>query len=1010
MAANVLVIGSGGREHALCWKLAQSVKVKQVYVAPGNVGITSMGKVEKVDLDLKNFKAVGEWCKKNNIDLVVIGPEDPLANGMVDVLAEYGLNCFGPKKAAAQIEADKNWSKAFMDRHNIPTARWKSFQSAAEAKKFIMSAPYPALVVKASGLAAGKGVVVAGSKEEACEAVDSIATEKKYGSAGETVVVEELLQGEEVSVLAFVSGGTVKVMLPAQDHKRLKDNDQGPNTGGMGAYCPCPIISEEELEQVRMEVLQRAADGLVKEKIPFTGVLYAGMMLTRDGPKTLEFNCRFGDPETQVILPLLESDLYQVMLDCSKGNLEGHNLKWKEGVYAVGVVMASKGYPETSTKGNVIKGLDEVSLLPNHIVFHSGTAFKSIGDGSSAFVTNGGRVLIAIALAADLALAAARAHAASCLITFDGAQFRGDIAHKSIARAILERGKLTYKASGVDIVAGDTLVNRIKPAIKLTHRTGTVGTIGGFGGLFDVKAAGFKDPLLVSGTDGVGTKLKIAQSIGKHNTIGIDLVAMCVNDILAHGAEPLFFLDYFACGMLNVDVAAEVVSGIAEGCRMSGCALIGGETAEMPGIYQGDDYDLAGFAVGAVEKDKVLPLTSQICEGDVIIGIASSGVHSNGFSLVRKILEKARMSYTDAAPFGGGGMTVGEALLVPTKLYVKSVLPALRKGLVKAFAHITGGGLTENVPRVLPSDLAVTLDAKCWEILPVFGWLAAVGGVSQYEMLRTFNCGIGAVLVVSQENKETVLKMIDDKCSIIGKVVKRNKADHQVVVQNFVPAMDAIMRPHVPFTVSNQIVHKMRVGVLISGSGTNLQALIDHTTNPSKSSAAEIVLVISNKANVEGLKRAERAGIPTLTIPHVDYKTRGEFELALTAALESAHVELVCLAGFMRVLTGVFVKRWRGNLINIHPALLPLFKGTHAHRQALEAGVRVTGCSVHYVEEDVDAGAILVQEVAPIMVGDTEEILQERVKLVEHVAYPKALEQIAQRKVSLDQDGRLLWK
>ncbi|XP_071446904.1 trifunctional purine biosynthetic protein adenosine-3 isoform X2 [Hetaerina americana] len=508
MAANVLVIGSGGREHALCWKLAQSAKVKQVYVAPGNVGITSMSKVEKVHLDLKNYQAIGEWSKKNNISLVVVGPEDPLANGLVDVLSEFGLNCFGPKKAAAQIEADKNWSKAFMDRHEIPTARWKSFQSASDAKKFILSAPYPALVVKASGLAAGKGVVVARTKEEACEAVDAIATDRKYGTAGETVVVEELLQGEEVSVLAFVSGGTVRVMLPAQDHKRLKDNDQGPNTGGMGAYCPCPIISKKELDEVRREVLQRAADGLVKEKIPFTGVLYAGMMLTKDGPRTLEFNCRFGDPETQVILPLLESDLYEVMLDCSKGQLEKQNLKWKEGIFAVGVVMASKGYPESSTKGNVITGLDEVSLLPDHIVFHSGTAIQSTGDGAPAFVTNGGRVLIAVALAADLALSAARAHAACSRIIFDGAQFRADIAHKSIARAILEGGKLTYKASGVDIVAGDTLVNTIKPAIKLTHRPGSVGSIGGFGGLFDVKAASYKDPLLVSGTDGVGTKLK----------------------------------------------------------------------------------------------------------------------------------------------------------------------------------------------------------------------------------------------------------------------------------------------------------------------------------------------------------------------------------------------------------------------------------------------------------------------------------------------------------------------
>jgi len=307
---------------------------------------------------------------------VVVGPEDPLALGLGDVLQSAGIPCFGPGKQGAQIEADKKWAKDFMLRHGIPTARYESFTDTEKAKAFIRrynyqlicfernplkislsnSAPYPALVVKAAGLAAGKGVVVAANAKDACQAVDEILGELKYGQAGATLVVEELLEGEEVSVLAFTDGKSVRAMLPAQDHKRLGNGDTGPNTGGMGAYCPCPLISQPALELVQKAVLERAVQGLIKERINYQGVLYAGLMLTRDGPRVLEFNCRFGDPETQVILPLLESDLFDVMEACCSGKLDKIPLQWRNGVSAVGVILASAGYPETSTKGCIISG------------------------------------------------------------------------------------------------------------------------------------------------------------------------------------------------------------------------------------------------------------------------------------------------------------------------------------------------------------------------------------------------------------------------------------------------------------------------------------------------------------------------------------------------------------------------------------------------------------------------------------------------------------------------------
>ena len=315
---------------------------------------------------------------------------------------------------------------------------------------------------------------------------------------------------------------------------------------------------------------------------------------------------------------------------------------------------------------------------------------------------------------------------------------------------------LTYAAAGVDIDAGNALVDAIKPLAKSTRRPGADASLGGFGALFDLKAAGFSDPLIVTTTDGVGTKLKIAIDTGLHDTVGIDLVAMCVNDLLAQGAEPLMFLDYYATARLEVDVARRVVAGIAEGCRQAGAALVGGETAEMPGMYSHGDYDLAGFTVGAVERDGVLPRLDRQRAGDVLIGLASSGPHSNGYSLIRKIVERSGLDWSAAAPFAPG-QTLAEALMVPTRIYVKPVLPLLKAGLVKAVAHITGGGLIENPPRVIREGLAARFDWSAWALPPVFSWLQETGGVSDHEMRRTFNCGIGLMLVVEASQAAPVL-------------------------------------------------------------------------------------------------------------------------------------------------------------------------------------------------------------------------------------------------------------
>jgi len=332
-----------------------------------------------------------------------------------------------------------------------------------------------------------------------------------------------------------------------------------------------------------------------------------------------------------------------------------------------------------------------------------------------------------------------------------------------------ETDGLTYAGAGVDIDAGNALVERIKPAAKATMRSGVMAGLGGFGALFDLKDAGFSDPVLVAATDGVGTKLRIAIDTGIYDTIGIDLVAMCVNDLICQGAEPLFFLDYFATGKLELEAATRIIEGIAEGCKRSGAALIGGETAEMPGMYAKGDFDLAGFAVGAMERGGHLP--RDIAAGDVLLGLASDGVHSNGYSLVRRIVERSGLDWDAECPFGSG--TLGAALLAPTRLYVTSTLAALRAGALNGLAHITGGGLTENLPRVLPEGLRAEIDLGAWDLPPVFRWLAETGGMAEAELLKTFNAGIGMVAVVPADRAEEAAQILRDggeTVHVIGRI------------------------------------------------------------------------------------------------------------------------------------------------------------------------------------------------------------------------------------------------
>ena len=418
---NILVIGSGGREHALYWKLSESPQTEQIYAIPGNPG---MGASAAIALD--DHAAILRFVKEHEIGLVVVGPEVPLMNGLVDELEAAGIRAFGPRANAAEIEGSKSFAKDLMKKYGIPTARYEVFTAAEPARAYIRQEGAP-IVVKADGLAAGKGVIVAMTEQEALDAVDAIMEDHSFGDAGARVVIEEFMEGEEASLLAFTDGTMIRPMISAQDHKRAYDGDRGPNTGGMGTYAPAPVMTPEMTERAVEEILKPTIAAMAKEGRVYRGCLYLGLMVTADGPKVVEFNARFGDPETQVVLPLLDSDLVAIMCACADGTLADVPIRWKDGA-AVCVVLASGGYPGHYDKGQEIHGLADAEAM-GALVFHAGTAMK---DGK--LVTNGGRVLGVVGRGADISSAVDAAYAAATKISFKNAYYRKDIAHRALER------------------------------------------------------------------------------------------------------------------------------------------------------------------------------------------------------------------------------------------------------------------------------------------------------------------------------------------------------------------------------------------------------------------------------------------------------------------------------------------------------------------------------------------------------------------------------------------------
>ncbi|KAJ7786562.1 aminoimidazole ribonucleotide synthetase [Mycena metata] len=738
MSIRILLLGSGGREHALAWKLSHSPLVDHIFVCPGNGGTSQLQKTTNVStVSSSDFPALVAFALENQLNLVVPGPEQPLVDGVETYFRKVGIPVFGPSALAARMEGSKKFSKDFMARQSIPTAKFKSFTASQfdEAVTYVKTCGFK-VVLKADGLAAGKGVLLPETTEEAIKGLKEILVDGVFGDAGAQVVVEELLIGPEISVLAFSDGYSIVPLPAGQDHKRIGEGDVGPNTGGMGVYAPAPVATPAVMQQILNESLRPTIDGMRREGF-VPAAFNLGGMLSSMGPKSWNTTVRFGDPETEALMLLLaeDCDLAAILLGCAEHRLDSVKVTIRPG-YAVSVVLASQGYPGSYPKGKQYRNKRHV------VVFHAGTT-----SSNDEILTAGGRVIVVTAHAPTLQEALDTVYAGVDKVSFEGKTYRRDIAHRALKAASQSTTGLTYAQAGVSVDAGNSLVETIKPYVRSTRRPGADGEIGGFGGVFDLKAAGYIDPVpRQRHRTGVGTKLRVAVDVGVHDLVLTS--SPCPSTIcLVQGAEPLYFLDYYGCSKLDVDVAAQVIKGIAEGCRQAGCALIGGETAEMPGMYKD------GFAVGAVERHLILPKPN-IVAGDILLGITSSGLHSNGFSLQT---------------------TLGRALLEPTRIYVKQVLPAAQAGLLKGMSHITGGGFVENIPRVLPKHLGCYIDAKAWPLPPVFRFLMQHGGVAPLEMARTFNNGLGMVCIVSHKDVEVAIDALQRSGSAkvhkIGEVV-----------------------------------------------------------------------------------------------------------------------------------------------------------------------------------------------------------------------------------------------
>ena len=743
----VLVIGAGGREHAIALNCRTSGH--EVIMIPDVTGL------EQHLLD---------------IDLVIPGPEAALVAGVAAICAAAGVPCFGPTAELARLESSKAHARDVTTRLGIPGPRWSRFDSGAvdEALDWWRALGSP-VVVKQDGLAAGKGVVVPTDDSSTIDAITALAGRGAF-------LLEERMSGPECSLLALCDGTTAIALPLAQDHKRIGEGDRGPNTGGMGAYAPAPL--DVDVEGLVATFITPVLEDLRAAGTPYIGVLYAGLMITESGPRLVEYNCRFGDPEAQAVIPMLDLDLADAALAATEGMLSTHPIATGVPLRAASactVVAAAPGYPGTPAVGAPVLAttFTSTTVAGSSIDDERALLFPAGIDAEGR--VSGGRVLAVTGLGDDLGSARDRAYSALDGIAFEGMQVRRDIGWRAPGATMR-----SYAESGVDIDEGTRAVDGMRAAVERTLGPDVLRGVGSFGGVISLaRLAGLNEPVLVASTDGVGTKVELAARLGRVRGVGADIVNHCIDDVLVQSAKPLMFLDYIAASKLDAALVAEVVSGMAEACEAAGCALLGGETAEMPGVYADGAFDVAGTLIGYAERSALLP-TDDVAPGDVLIALASSGPHTNGYSLLRRLFRWFPM---DAVPLGLD-RPLGEALLEPHRSYLKVIAPLLDDAdgpRIKALAHITGGGLPENLPRVLPDGVDAEVTLGSWPVPPLFALVRdLLPGMDARELHRTLNMGVGMVIVCAEADADGIRSAIDEDTWVIGRLVE-GQAGHREV-------------------------------------------------------------------------------------------------------------------------------------------------------------------------------------------------------------------------------------
>jgi len=749
---NVLVVGSGGREHALSRAILASPLLGRLWVAPGNAGTAE----HNVDLDVADHDAVVALCTDSEIDLVVVGPEGPLVAGLADAVRSAGVRCCGPSKAAAQLEGSKTFAREFAARHGIPGPECAPFADVGAAVEWVDQFDRP-VVVKADGLASGKGVIIPADRVETERAIYDLLAERTMGDAGATVLLEERLEGEEISLFGIADGKRVVVLGTAQDHKRVGEGDVGPNTGGMGAFAPVPGKGEIE-DELAKTFLQTVVDGMNDDGTPYIGIIYAGIMLTEQGPKLIEYNCRLGDPEAQVILPLLKGDVLDLLDAAASGRLENIRFERVPDQTAATVVVAARGYPASPALDVPVPVVD----CPSDVaIIHGATRI----DDDGSVVSRGGRVLSVTATGPELADALTKIYGVVSSLVGEQLFARRDIGWRYVAGD-------AYARAGVSLTTASEVNRRIADSVVSTHDSRVVAGHGSFGGVFDLGSlAGMRDPLLVASTDGVGTKTILAAQLDAWESIGADIVNHGINDVLVQGARPAFFLDTIAAASLNSDVVGRIVDGMAAACRDADCVLLGGETAEMPDVLASGAVDVSGTMIGVVARSKLLP-RSTIGPGHVLLGLQSSGLHTNGYSLARKVFSGTDLSElmpdSDGSP---SSPTIGQALIEPHRSYLHPLAATLESDLVHGLAHITGGGLIDNVPRTLPDGCGAVIETDSWEWPSLFKLIVGQAGLNKVEAHQILNLGIGMVAVVAPGDLADVQRLIPEPTMVIGRVV-----------------------------------------------------------------------------------------------------------------------------------------------------------------------------------------------------------------------------------------------